>query len=137
MDALKRHGWWVLAAIAVACALALPHMLRHEAVLSVACPDIVKGCEVPGRGLLVRFDRQPAALERFSIFVTWPHAAEVHASFHMQGMEMGMNRYRFMRVGADRWQAEVILPACIQGRKDWRMVLENGDTRYELPFTSR
>ncbi|HYG14046.1 MAG TPA: hypothetical protein VD885_07875, partial [Methylophilaceae bacterium] len=60
------------------------------------------------------------------------------ASFAMQGMEMGLNRYRLLRQPDGKWAAEVTLPVCVQGRSDWLMELEviepDGAHRYQLAF---
>ncbi len=83
----------------------------------------------------MRFLQQPAMLKTFDLEVVAPVGAEPYASFHMRGMEMGMNRYRMLRMG-DHWQANVMLPACVQGRRDWMLLLEAGGRIYELPFTA-
>jgi hypothetical protein len=42
----------------------------------------------------------------------------VTAEFIMEGMDMGQNRYRLERQG-EQWQAQVTLPACASGQRDW------------------
>jgi hypothetical protein len=121
----------------LALGLLWPRPGHRDRVISVPCQDIVAGCGLTPAGLHVRFDRQPDALQRFKVYVELPEVAEVHASFNMRGMEMGFNRYRLLADGAGRWQAEVMLPACIQGRKDWLMMVEASGVRYEIPFNSR
>lgn len=136
MGMIRRHGWWVIVLIAAA-ALLWPRIVPHEELVSVACKDIVAGCALPVSDGSVRFDRQPDALRPFQVTVVWPDVQEVHASFQMHGMEMGFNRYRLVQQEPGRWQGEVMLPACIQGRKDWLVVLNAGEAQYALPFTSR
>lgn len=136
MALIRKHGWWLLLVIAVT-GLLWPRLVRHDQAMAVDCPDIVAGCALPPADAQVRFDQQPDALRRFNIIVTWPGAAEVHASFQMRGMEMGLNRYRLIPDDAGHWRAEVMLPACIQGRKDWLLLLEANGNRYQLPFRSR
>jgi hypothetical protein len=137
MEMMRRHGWWVLIVVVLAIGLLWPRLGSRDQVIPVPCQDIVAGCGLAPAGLRVRFDRQPDALQRFKVYVELPEAPEVHASFNMRGMEMGFNRYRLLAEGAGRWQAEVMLPACIQGRKDWLMMVEAGGVRYEIPFNSR
>lgn len=60
----------------------------------------------------------------------------VHAYFLMRGMDMGFNRYRFVRDG-DHWRAVVTLPVCVSGRRDWVMVMESPRLRYQLAFSVR
>lgn len=133
---LRRHVWWLLLLAVLAAGLLCPRLGERDRAIPVPCDDIVAGCALPQAGLHVRFDRQPAALQRFRIFLQLPQAREVHAGFSMRGMEMGFNRYRLLPDGPGRWQAEVMLPACVQGRSDWLMELEADGSRYELPFKS-
>lgn len=133
---IKRHGWWAIIVVA-AVALLWPRFAPREDVVSVPCKDIVAGCVLPINQASLRFDRQPDALKPFRISAEWPGTHEVHASFRMQGMEMGFNRYKLVEAEPGRWRGEVMLPACIQGRKDWLVVLSADGKRYALPFTSR
>jgi len=71
-----------------------------------------------------------------SLFITTECYFARPQSLLLRGMEMGFNRYRLLPDGPGSWQAEVLLPACIQGRKDWLMTLEVDGRRYELPFKS-
>lgn len=102
------------------------------------CADIVKGCQFAT--LFVQFNHIPSPLKPFKVSVQSPTARVIHADFLMQGMTMGLNRYKFLQGHSQQFEAEVILPVCIQGRADWVMQLEvedGGNTlRYELPFTS-
>lgn len=136
MQMLRRHAWWVLLLAVLAAGVLWPRLGGREKTIPVPCADIVAGCALPQAGLHVRFDRQPAALQRFRIFLQLPQAREVHAGFSMRGMEMGFNRYRLLPDGPGRWQAEVMLPACVQGRSDWLMMVEGDGRRYEVPFVS-
>lgn len=133
---LRRHGWWVVLVIALAAGLLWPRPGGQGKPIIVPCADIVAGCAVPQADLHVRFDQRPRAMQRFRAVVQLPKAREVHASFSMRGMEMGFNRYRLLPDGNGSWQAEIMLPACVQGRSDWLMLLEVDGRRYELPFKS-
>lgn len=134
---MRRHWLWIPVVAALALGLLWPRLGTRDQAISVACKDIVAGCALSQAGSHVRFDRQPDALQRFTVFVVWPNVAEVHASFNMRDMEMGFNRYRLLPAGDGHWQAEVMLPACIQGRKDWLVMIEADGSRYEVPFSSR
>jgi hypothetical protein len=136
MGVIKRHGWWVLIVV-VGIALLWPRLAPQEEVVSLPCPDIVAGCTLPLAEASIRFDRQPDALKPFRIAVSWPEAREVHASFQMRGMEMGFNRYKLVEAEPGKWLGEVMLPACIQGRKDWLVIVSADGKTYALPFTSR
>jgi hypothetical protein len=109
---------------------------EKEDATTVPCPDIVTGCALPQSGLQVRFNQIPRPMQAFKVDVVLPEARSVYARFVMQGMEMGLNRYRLLPDGTGRWQAEVMLPACVQGRRDWLLILEADGARYQLPFSS-
>lgn len=133
---LRRHVGWIALLTALAAGLLWPRLGGQGRTIPVPCADIVAGCALPQADWHVRFDRQPAVMQRFRVMVQLPQAREAHASFSMRGMEMGFNRYRLLPDGAGGWQAEVMLPACVQGRNDWLMLLEADGRRYELPFKS-
>lgn len=102
------------------------------------CEDMVKGCQFAT--FFVQFNQIPSPLKPFKVSVKSPMATLIHADFVMQGMAMGLNRYQLLEGHSKYFEAEVILPVCVQGRADWMMQLElvqAGKTlRFELPFTS-
>ena len=104
----------------------------------IPCVNITRGCG--NQQLQVNFDREPQVMQPFNVSVKVPQATEVYASFAMQGMEMGFNRYRLLLQQVDIWHGQITLPVCIQGRKDWNMLLEAKTTlgvqRYQLAFTT-
>ncbi len=109
---------------------------EQASIVSMDCLSMLKGC---GNALFrVHFDQPPKVMQPFIVRVEASQAKALHASFAMQGMEMGLNRYRLLRQADGSWQASVTLPVCVQGRSDWRMLLElrtsEGVQRYQLPF---
>ncbi|HEY8117709.1 MAG TPA: hypothetical protein VIE91_00570 [Methylophilaceae bacterium] len=104
----------------------------------ITCADISKGCEVDG--INFSFDHIPRVMQPFDLKMELQNATEVHASFAMQGMDMGLNRYRLLQKTSNLWAAQIILPVCVRGRSDWLMLLEvktaSGLQRYELAFKS-
>ena len=108
--------------------------LRQKTVTQLACADVVAGCA--SLDLRVSFDRVPQPMRPFRLRVEVVDAREVHASFVMQGMQMGLNRYRLLAAGKGAWQGDIILPVCVQGRGDWVMTLEVDGSLYQLPFVS-
>lgn len=64
-------------------------------------------------------------------------AESVIADFQMQGMDMGINRYRLSRDG-ERWRGEVTLPVCTASRMDWfteiEVTADGKDYRAIFPF---
>lgn len=129
------------------CLLVLPgvfgwyyfHAPKAVPARIIPCTDIVKGCG--NQQLQIRFDRTPQVMQPFNLKAKVAAATEVHASFAMQGMEMGLNRYRLLQKPDGFWQAEVTLPVCIRGRSDWLVELEvktaDGMQRYQLSFSSQ
>lgn len=107
---------------------------RPPVIHIVNCPDPVAGCRLDA-GLEVRFSKIPAVMQKFELDLVAPESAAPYASFQMQDMDMGLNRYRLLRHDG-KWHAEVTLPACVRGRHDWILRLEAGGKIYEMPFTS-
>lgn len=137
---MKRSRLAVLGACGLALAATLAWFwLRPTAagkVVAIPCADIVAGCKVNESGLKVAFDHPPQAMQPFMLRVWQAGAASVNASFSMNGMQMGFNRYRLLPQHDGSWQAQVMLPACVQGRSDWELQLEVGAERYALPFSA-
>jgi hypothetical protein len=98
----------------------------------VECANPLAGCRLSD-GVKVRFSDPPARLKSFELDVDAQSATEIHASFQMRGMEMGMNRYRLLPKDGT-WRASVMLPACVQGRSDWVLRLEVDKKTFEVPF---
>lgn len=111
---------------------------KNNQVELIACADIVKGCS--SEQLKIRFDAVPQTMKPFNVLVEMPGAESMEASFVMDGMEMGLNRYRLIKKTGGFWQAEVILPVCMQGRGDWLMELKvetpAGRWHYQLGFAT-
>lgn len=105
---------------------------EREAVPPVVCADLTRGCTTGG--IEVRADQAPSALHPFLLSVRAPGAREVSAEFVMQGMEMGLNRYRLIAEKDELWQARVTLPVCVSGRRDWVLWLEVDGERHGLAF---
>lgn len=47
----------------------------------------------------------------------------VNVEFFMEGMDMGVNRYRLLPDGKG-WRGEITLPICVAGSSDWRAVVD-------------
>ncbi|AAQ61272.1 conserved hypothetical protein [Chromobacterium violaceum ATCC 12472] len=99
--------------------------------------DIERGaCALPGGGAL-RFSARPSNGQPFEIRLDGVAAeAAPTADFTMPGMDMGFNRYTFLRDGAG-WKAKAILPMCVSGSRDWQVELKLGKGAYRLPFRVR
>lgn len=135
-----RRGRLFGAALILPLALLLGYRYFYpqpQAQSPIRCVDVVAGCRIPGAAVRVAFDRVPQAMQPFQLRVDWPQARSVHASFSMQGMQMGLNRYRLLAQGPGRWEARIILPACVQGRSDWVVRLESGAETHALAFSTR
>lgn len=139
---IRRHLWsWMALAVGVLLGgAALLYLGAFPApgkpVMQVPCINVVKGCALPAQGLRITFDQSPQVMRPFHLRLEIPLAHEVHASFAMRDMQMGLNRYRLLPQGAGVWTGEVILPICVHGRSDWVMTLDVDGRLYQLPFTS-
>lgn len=129
----------LLAAAFVAIAVAGWWLKRPAEAEAVACADPVAGCRFLHRGTeaTLRFSATPAPMEAFRIELRAPDAQRVSAEFQMVGMDMGFNRYDLKPAGAGVFVAQVTLPVCVSGRRDWTLFLDLDGTRYALPFSTR
>ena len=44
--------------------------------------------------------------------------------FNMKAMNMGVNQYEFVQIDNNNWKAEVVIPVCTTGRRDWLVEFE-------------
>jgi len=103
----------------------------------VTCASSGAECPLPG-GARLHFVDVPRAGQAFAVELTGvaDGGAAPEAEFSMVSMDMGFNRYRFVRDHAV-WRLRATLPVCVSGRRDWQMtVLLNGQ-RYRLPLQVR
>lgn len=124
----------ILALIAAELYHVLPH--GEGTPQTVSCPDLTRQCrfEIAGKPVELRFSAAPSGLHPFTLQLHAPAAREVYASFQMHGMDMGFNRYRLLSAGAGNWHAQVLLPVCVTGRRDWILTLTVDGGSVEIPF---
>lgn len=141
---IHRHVWaWVALALGALLFLGGAALLYFgvlqapkRAVIEVPCKNMVAGCLLPDQGLRIMFDQNPQPMRPFRLKVDVLNAREVHASFTMRDMQMGLNRYRLRLEGVGVWTADITLPVCMSGRGDWIMTLDVDGRLFQLPFTS-
>lgn len=114
-------GWYLL------------HDRQPAAPEPVACATGSAACALPD-GAVLRFVDPPVQGRPFTLVLDGVAAGvEPNVEFTMRDMDMGFNRYRFVRAGK-RWQARVTLPACVSGSRDWLMTVSLDGRRYRLPL---
>lgn len=138
---MKLRRWGLLlfiAAVLIAVAIVGTRSKQPHEAQAIACADPVRNCTFTHRGhtAQLRFSHSPKPLQAFTITVRAPGARQVHAEFQMQGMEMGLSRYVFVAGEAGLFTAQITLPVCVSGRRDWRLYLQIDALRYVMPFSS-
>lgn len=88
------------------------------------------------RPLRVEFNGSPSALHPFKLWVTVKGAHSITAQFTMPDMDMGENRYQLQPLTGQKWQASVILPACMMGGHRWLMTLKVDHEVIHIPFAN-
>lgn len=123
----------------IALAIVATYVRRSPSSQAITCIDPVQGCAFSyrGRPAHLRFSEHPVSMQPFALEVRVPGASHVHAEAHMVGMEMGFNRYDLRPARPDVFVAQLRLPVCVSGRRDWMLYLEVGQERYALPFKSQ
>jgi len=102
--------------------------------------------QAPGLHLSLALGPNPAVMQPFSVTLAeadsrGPDLDEAIIGFSMDGMDMGLNRYRLEPAENGSWQAWVTLPVCASGRHDWRAELllksRSGEHYWaQLPFVT-
>jgi len=105
---------------------------------TLSCGDLQSGCaaELAGKPVTVRIEGELKPLQAFVVHVSAPKAAKVQARFTMEGMDMGFNLYTLRADKAGEFQANVTLPVCVTGRRDWVMDLSVDEDRLAVPFVT-
>jgi hypothetical protein len=108
------------------------------------CGVYPDGCAASGEGLelRLRFLDPPSAMKPATLQLDSSLPLSLATvDFEMVGMDMGLNRYRLESPEGRRFQARVMLPVCVSGRRDWvarvYVVGEQGDYLAEFPFETR
>ena len=116
----------------------LYHVLKPDssAAVLLPCASPTQGCalRVNGQPAQLRFLGTPSGLRPFVVQLNAPAIKDSYASFTMRGMDMGFNRYHLLAVGSGVWQARIVLPVCVTGRRDWILTLTIDGENYEIPF---
>lgn len=123
----------------IALAIVASYVKRPSSSQAITCINPVKGCAFTyrGRPAHLRFSSHPASMQPFALEVRAPGASHVHAQAHMVGMDMGFNRYDLRRTRPGVFVAQLRLPVCVSGRRDWVLYLEVGQDRYSLTYNSQ
>lgn len=109
-----------------------------EPALTLNCPDLHAGCpaQLAGRAVTVRVEGKLQVLKPFQLMVAASGAGKVQAQFSMAGMDMGFNLYSLRPDAQGVFQARIVLPVCVSGRRDWVMSLEIDGRRIDIPFVT-
>ncbi len=112
-------------------------MGQHDTV-RVACADLTAGCAYGSGADVIEFgsDERPNPMQSFNLWLRAPGARSVEASFTMEGMDMGFNLYRLRADEQGVFHANITLPVCVTGRRDWIMNLRVDDTHLAVPFVT-
>lgn len=94
------------------------------------CDAALKSCRIEAGGvhlvLALGPGVQPLVTFPVRLSIEGGEVAEqsVIADFQMQGMDMGMNRYRLQMTQPAVWQGNATLPVCTASRMDWLVNVE-------------
>lgn len=112
---------------------------------SVDCDAAVSTCSVKKEGFVVKLSLGPDvhALNSFPLILDIEGEESdiavdgVIADFQMQGMDMGINRYK-LQSAEGKWQGSITLPVCTTSRMDWyaqiEFMVEGVQYRARFPF---
>jgi hypothetical protein len=101
----------------------------EKSIVNIQCGDLTQGCG--NAEVQIKTDRSPQVMKPFHLYVKAAGVKSLAVDFSMQGMPMGLNRYRLIQQADVVWYGEVILPACVQGRSDWLMEVDVTTTKAE------
>ena len=118
------------------------HLPASRLTLTQPC-DLRQGCRASDGSTVVTvtFGAEARPLQAFPVRVridSGQPANAVLVAFSMQGMDMGLNRYRLLADETGAWNADVTLPICTSGRTDWLadfdLVVADRRLQVQVPF---
>ncbi len=135
----------LLALTLLACQPAEQTPLTEILELHLPCNIATDGCTAGNDNvqLFVKFDQNFGALKPFKLQLQLDHKTQVKVEeitliFSMNGMNMGLNKYRLIRKNDALWVATVTLPICTSGRSDWiaEFEIKSSDQHWiaQIPF---
>lgn len=140
----NRGKWWVIGVALVVLGLTKVALIKwywdhkkqaEDIPIRVSCNMASLRCALPGSGELV-FVSPPVSGKPFHLRLNGVEGNMPSAEFSMVAMDMGINRYHFIADGGG-WKADVTLPVCMTGDKDWVMKLSAAGRTYLIPFKTQ
>jgi hypothetical protein len=107
--------------------------------VNLPCPNPAVGCtaQLGNSSVTIGLAGALKPLQPFQVWVKAPGTDKVQASFTMVGMNMGFNLYSLRQDAAGVFRAQVTLPTCVSGRRDWVMSVDiDNTTRFVMPFAT-
>ncbi|MBV8659895.1 MAG: hypothetical protein JO142_18910 [Burkholderiales bacterium] len=101
-----------------------------------ACGELTNRCSFrwSDHAIGIEVDHPPAVLKSFQLNVTGYAGKTLTARFSMVGMEMGPIAFPLKQQADGRFAASMMLPYCVQGRRDWVLRLEGDDGTADVTF---
>lgn len=109
--------------------------------------ELASGCDltatecrirVEGAQLWLRFEGPIKPMQPFEVRLSGAQTNSATIEFSMEGMDMGLNRYRLRSLDEVTRAATVVLPVCTSARRDWlaqvNVVLEDKTYAGVFPF---
>ncbi len=143
MKISARSHFYRLAPLFILLAVALvvymhPERSRNTAPQVLHCTHLTGGCTIAldGRQVTVGVTGELKVLQPFELWVRAQGVRRVQASFTMEGMDMGFNRYTLRADKDGVFRGRVTLPVCVSGRRDWVMTLDIDGRLLAVPFVT-
>ncbi|PHV12307.1 hypothetical protein [Chitinimonas sp. BJB300] len=121
--------------------LALSYTLRPTETSPTTryqCTDLTKPCaiQIGGQPFLLRAQSAPSMLKPFHLVLRGPTRPAARVRFGMQGMEMGAIAFPLSAQADGSLATNIVLPYCVQGRRDWWLRLELPEESIEVAFVT-
>lgn len=106
------------------CGTDSPQTTQRPLEAAPGCVPVDRWCEAGGDGaiLALRLGPDVKTMAPFAVRARVRVPGEIRrvvVDFAMQGMDMGVNRYRLEPGSDGLWSGQVTLPICSTGRLDW------------------
>lgn len=98
---------------------------QSKSDVTISCPELANGCSfnIGGKPYQIKSDIAPEPGQPFLLELSG-EIASARAVWRMTSMNMGPNNYTLLAHPSGSWQAQVTLPPCPHGSKEWQLHLE-------------
>jgi hypothetical protein len=141
-----KHLWWIVVIVFfILAGFGLSRIKQPELTPDLSQSELigtVEGCDLAGQsceiqGYRLDIDRPVVPLTLLKARLQTRASIDSAVLYlEMKDMDMGINRFKLNPVEGGSWEADVMIPVCSTGRRDWlvSLVVQEKGRNYRLVY---